>query len=94
MKETDLARPSSADDAEVAPAPGATAPRTGGQSSSPPSRAVDLDGQRAAAAQLTDQELIQRIKEVELWERWCRSPQEWRWRWDRRALYLGRALQG
>ena len=87
----DPVRPSSAD-AEVASAPGATAPRTGGKSSSPPSRAVDMDGQRAAAAQLKNVELRQRLKDVELWERWCRSPQEWTWRWDRRALYLGRAM--
>ena len=51
-----------------------------------------MDGQRAAAAQLKNVELRQRLKDVELWERWCRSPQEWTWRWDRRALYLGRAM--
>ena len=84
-------RPSSAD-AVVASAPsGTAAPRAGGQSSTP-SQAVTLGAQRAAAAKLTDPELIQRLKDLEIWEAWVRSPEEWRWRWDRRALYLGRAL--
>ena len=87
----DPVRPSSADaDAEVSSAPsGATAPRTGGGQSSSP---VDLGAQRAAAARLTNAELRQRIMDSDRWQRWCRDPKVWTWRWDRRALYLGRAL--
>ena len=46
------------------------------------------------AAQLTDPELAQMIEESDRWERWCSDPRLWRWRWDRRVLYLGRALRG
>jgi hypothetical protein len=52
-----------------------------------------LDAQRAAAARLTDLDLRQRIADLDRWERWCRDPGMWTWRWDRRALYLGRALR-
>ena len=85
----DPVRPSTAR-AEVASGISSTAV----PSSSRPTQTVDLGKQLAAAAQLTDPELAQMIEESDRWERWCSDPRLWRWRWDRRVLYLGRALRG
>ena len=62
-------------------------------SSSRPTPTVDLAKQRTAAARLPDQRLAELIRESERWERWCTDPGPWRWRWDRRVLYIGRALR-
>ena len=60
----------------------------------PGSSPEDVAEQRAAAARLTDDELRARLAEAEAWERWQTDPGELKWRWDRRALYLGRAGRG
>ena len=62
-------------------------------SSSRPTQTVDLGKQRTAAAQLTDPQLAQMLEESDRWERWCSDPRVWRWRWDRRILYIGMAIQ-
>jgi hypothetical protein len=69
-------------------------PSTVVPSSSRPTQTVNAGEQRAAAAQLSDSELAQMLLESERWERWCSDDQVWRWRWDRRVLYIGRAIQG
>ena len=66
----------------VAPGP------RGGGSSRP------VEEQRREAASLSDAELVAALRQAEAWERWCTSPDEWRWRWDRRVMYIGRAIRG
>ena len=63
----------------------------GGGSSA--SGGTSADRQRQVAARLSDRELGDQLKAAQRWERWYRNPDAWRWRWDRRVLYIGRALR-
>ena len=66
---------------------GGSSAASGGES------ARGADRQRAVAARLSDRELGDQLKAAQRWERWYRDPDAWRWRWDRRVLYIGRALR-
>ena len=66
---------------------GSPLPRAGGSS-------LTVAEQREVAAGLSDRELVAALREAEEWERWCTDPDVWRWRWDRRVMYIGRAIRG
>ena len=48
---------------------------------------------RAAIGALSAADLQAQIKVSAEFDRWVDDPDAWRWRWDRRVLYIGRAVR-
>ena len=47
----------------------------------------------AELVELTDSELEREIQAADVWKHWSSNPQQWRHRWDRRAVLLGRSAR-